>query len=215
MKKSASKSPKYKISSEGYFKRTRWFTNSEDTFGIGIDYVWEETKAGFTADLSFLEADCEEEWNSLIEPALSPDEDDFEDVEIEVEYPTPWYFTDPKALTWTLPKVQSKISSDFKIVIAANYIVMKAIELEKANLPNYWSTTQSNFEWKTPEKEPAAKQVSKEHEMMAKLWNSNAWTSDELLDQFMKQEFDMSIEDDTVVFYNPDVQISLSKSGSS
>jgi len=197
---------RYHIQSNKFLKRARWFIGNE--FGINIQYWWIDCPSEVTFDTAYLEKGSEDEWEELVDSVLyDPGSEDNEDeLEVEFDYPCPWFFTDPtKAASWELPVIEESISSNFRIIMNSSYIEKKAIEMKKSELPNGWSTMDDEFKWKIQHISPGSKQDLIEYQMMAKVWSSNAWTSEERLNEYLLKEFGMTIEDDIVTFYSPSV----------
>jgi hypothetical protein len=197
---------KYKIESTGSLQRIRWFTNKD--FGIAVQYQWHKCQSNAIFDLNFIEEGCENEFQNLIEPLLVEADrlGDHDGADIDIAYPSPYFFEEPsKAVLWDLPKFNNSIAPNFKIFLNANYIYGKSIELANANLLNRWSTLDEGFLWHSEGILPADKQNQIEHQMLAKVWISNSWSSLKDLDDYMYKEFDMQIEDDIVTFFSPTI----------
>lgn len=196
---------KYSIESLGHVKRNRWFINKE--FGISVNYYWQDETAQATFETSLIEEGCEDEWSDLVNSIENVEtEEEKESLEIEIDYPAPWYFLEPeRAATWKLPKPKKTLSVNFNIVISANYVFDKATELQNANEINYWSSMNDEFLWDVEGEKPAPAQISAEFEKIAKVFNSGAWHSEDELNKFMHEEFCMEIEDDVITFYSPNI----------
>ncbi len=190
------------IQSNGiYVTRTRWFINSET--GISVKYFWRATSASVIVDTTCLEEGCESEWTEFLGPCHEKS-DNPDEVELQVDYPAPWFFKDPEtALTWNIPAPFDIKDRNFRLILSCSHVFEKATELAARGARNQWSTLDADFVWKTPNIKAAAKQKVDEFSNLAKLFNSSAWSSDEGLDQFMNDKFSMEIEDDAFTFYNP------------
>ena len=82
---------KYSIESLGHVKRNRWFINKE--FGISVNYYWQDETAQATFETSLIEEGCEDEWSDLVNSIENVEtEEEIESLEIEIDYPAPWYF---------------------------------------------------------------------------------------------------------------------------
>jgi hypothetical protein len=197
---------KYIIESHGKIKRKRWFINNE--FGICIEYLWFNKSIKVSFDTAFLEEGCDEELDNFIDP-LTIDPENYSAPEIfEIDYPAPWFLTNPdKSTSWHLPPIEEKLSSNFAISISSNYVFSKATELEKKNLENFWTTKDDIFRWDSKNVKPASKQDTLEHQLMAKVWISNAWVYEKNLNDFMMKEFGMEIEDDTFIIFSPSMRV--------
>ncbi len=91
--------------------------------------------------------------------------------------------------------------------MSSNYVFSKATELENKKMQNFWSTNDDIFKWDSKNVRPSKNQNILEYELMAKVWLSNAWVSEKNLNEFMAKEFDMAIEDDTVILFSPSMYV--------
>ena len=196
---------KYSIQSSKPLKRMRWFINKE--FGISINYRWEGQTSKVTFDTSLIEEGCQDDWIDLVNAIKeAKTEEEKENLEIEIDYPAPWYFADrDNAAIWTMPKSDKTISPNFGIIIQANYVFGKATELQNDKKRNHWSSTDGVFMWEKVGERPSSSQICTEFEEIAKVFNSGAWQSENDLDKLMHEEFGMVIEDDVVTFVSPSI----------
>ena len=197
---------KYIIKGYKELKRNRWFINND--FGICIKYSWDINSAEVSIDSSFLEEGCEEELDRFIDPLMIDPENDKNLDRFEIDYPAPWFLTNPnESTTWRIPSIEKKLSSSFSISMSSNYVFSKATELENKKMQNFWSTNDDIFKWDSKNVRPSKNQNILEYELMAQVWLSNAWVSEKNLNEFMAKEFDMAIEDDTVILFSPSMYV--------
>lgn len=159
-------------------------------------------------DTKFLEEGCENEWEDLIGPFIGKEFDPNDDsVELSIDYPSPWFFTEPKkSCVWKIPTTPSEINENFRVILNTNYIYEKAAQLSKQNKINYWSTQDSEFKWKKENKIPYAHQKYDELTLLAEILNSNEWDSDGKLEEYLERKFNLSLDEDTFTFYSPSIK---------
>lgn len=201
-----SESMKFLIKSPKYVKRNRWFINEE--YGISLDFYWLDCSCQVLIDTQYLEEGCQEEWTDLVGPFIGKEFDaDDDSAELSVDYPGPWFITDPsKACLWKTPEIPSKLSDGFKLVLRTNYIYEKAAQFEKLKKRNGWSTQDNDFKWKVENQIPYAHQKSSELKILADILISNEWVSDGRLEEYLANKFGLSIDEDSYTFYSPAIE---------
>ena len=196
----------YLIQTVSYLKRERWFIN--ERFGINIVYLWKLNNcASVILDEAYIDDGCEDELSRLllsVEAMEQSTDLDLDDKELMIEYPAPWYLTNPTvSANWNVPRIPQAINSNFKVHAQLSYIFEAADEMSQISDRQRWSSLDSDFFWEPNACTSSPSLASDEHEKIAKVLKSKSWTSEKKLDKYMKDQFSMEIEDDHYFFYDP------------
>ena len=194
------------IQTDSYLKRERWFIN--ERFGINIIYLWKLNQcASVILDNAYIEDGCEDELSELLHSVEAMEQNtelDLDDKEIVIEYPAPWYLTNPIAsANWTVPSIPKAVNENFKVFTQLSYVFEAAHEMSQLSDRQRWFSSDSDFYWEPNAFTPSTSQASDEHEKIAAVLKSKSWTSEKKLDKYMKDQFGMAIEDDHFFFYDP------------
>lgn len=180
------------------FKRVFWYVSEANQYGVSVTYTWEnfdeiiaslESKKGFE--------EVSESYEELIELLDEIEEGDDVSIDMAILEGAPGFGS---LLCLTHPNIDQTLSDGFDLELSFSYTFKKAIERQEVKAQNYWCTSSPAFKWNDDWTMPLESQAEFELEVMAKVWRSGCWKSFDDLKEFMGNELEMEIEDETIEF---------------
>ena len=201
----------YKITSKRIFKRYQWFVGAD--YGISME-TWFLSKASVTLNGEYLDADQDGQFeldNLLKEIAVRTGPDD----ELEINYPFPYFFKDPSAsVIWDIPNLDNSTGltgRNNKLLIDPSSVKIRLfLQLNSENklLRKNFTTFDDEFKWVKLQFGKASKYQSEQYYIiLAEIWNSECWRSEEALENHMKEKLDLELDENEAIFLCPNLEL--------